>query len=132
MKSFNTSARQGAAGVSNDQPVEFELDGQVMTAYPPTSGQLALFLTANNEGGVSSLVAMFDLLAQVIDDDAVELLKDRLGEGMEISVITDIIAFLVEEWSAHPTEPSSGASASRKSTGKESTAKPRSKPARAS
>lgn len=132
MKSFDTSARQGAAGVVNDQPIEFELDGEVLTAYPPTAGQLALFLTANTAGGVESIQAMFELLAQVIDDDAVAVLKDRLGDGMEITVVTDIISYLVEEWSAHPTQPSSGASASRKSTGKGSTAKPRSKPARTS
>lgn len=132
MKSFDTSARQAEAGVANDADVEFELDGEVLVAHAPTAGQLALFLTANTGGGVQSLVAMFDLLATVIDDDAVDLLKEKLGEGMEITVITDIITFLVEEWSAHPTEPSSGASASRKSTGKASTAKPRSKAARAS
>jgi len=132
MKSFDTSARQASAGVANDAPIEFELDGVVLVAEAPTAGQLVLFLTANRRGGLDSIESMFELLATVIDDEAVDLLKDKLSDGMEITVITDIIAYLVEEWSARPTQPSSAATPSRKSTGKRSTAKPRSRVASAS
>ena len=128
MKNFDTAARRGASAVDNAVEVAFQIDGEELIAYPPTSGQMVLLLTAV-DGGIGSIQAMFDFLGAVLDDDGVELIKDKLQEGMDLAIVTEIVQYLIEEWSGRPTESSSDSPASRKSTGQRSTAKPRKKAA---
>lgn len=126
MKSFETSSRRGKAAVVNPIDIEFELDGAKLTAHPPTTGQLGLFIGGNAEGGMKTIQSLFRFLRAVLDDASYKLVEDKLQEGVEISVLTDIIEYLVAEWSGRPTTRSSASSPSRKTTGTSSTAKRRS------
>ena len=123
MKNFETAARRGDASVANPIDIEFQLDGKTLTATPPTTGQLALFIGANGKGGLKSVNALFNFLSAILNDDDYAVIEEALQEGVEITVLTDIIGYLVGEWSDRPTSRSSASSASRKTTGKTSTVK---------
>ena len=123
MKNFETAARRGVPAVSNPVDIPFQIDGTDFTAHPPTSGQLALFILAQGQGGYSVIGAMFTFLESILDEDGVVAIREKLTDGVELSLITDIISYLIEEWSARPTKPSSASSGSRKVTGNTSTAK---------
>lgn len=112
----------------NDVDITFQIDGDELIAHPPTSGQLALFLTGTG-GGVGAVQSMFDFLDAVLDEEGVDIVREKLQEGVELALITDIINYLIEEWTARPTKSSTASTASRKSTGSRSTAKPRKKAA---
>lgn len=124
---FKTGAENAKSGVSNPVEIPFTLDEDELVAYPPTAGQLALFVTRNSKGGVAAIDALFAFMGQILDDEGFDILMAQLGEGMDVTVVTDIVQYLIEEWSAHPTNSSSGSSVSRKTTGGKSTASARSK-----
>jgi hypothetical protein len=128
MKQFRTAARRGQAAVPNAVDIQFEFevdedDFRVLTAHPPTSGQVALFLSARLEGGVRTVQALFDLLAATLDQRDYDLIEAQLHDGLDIQVIAEIVEYLIEEWGARPTKPRSASSSSRKTTGARSTAK---------
>lgn len=122
-KNFDTAARRGDTGVNNPVDIEFSIDGTDVVAHPPTTGQLALFIASTGGGGMTSVQAMFDFLGAILDDEGFDLIEEKLNDGVELALITDVITYLIEEWSARPTQQSSESTASRRSTGKRSTAK---------
>lgn len=132
VRHFDTAARTAKPAVKNAVPLEFTVDDRQMTAQPPTSGQLALFMTANRKGGVASIQALFTLLAHLLGDEDYAYLEEKLEEGMDVLLLTEMIQWMIEEWSGNDTKSSSASSASRKSTGRTSTAKPPTKVARRS
>jgi hypothetical protein len=123
-KQFETAARRGTPAMADAQPVTFLFDEREMTAAPPTSGQLALFTASQSEGGIASIRALFDLLSWVLDDADYKVIETALEEGLDLDVITEIVQYLISEWSARPTSASTGSSPSRRSTGTRSTVKP--------
>lgn len=123
IKSFDTAARRGESGVNNPEPITFEIDGDELTAHPPSTGQLALFIATNADGGMKTIQGMFAFLETVLDDGDFDVIREKLREGVDLGLITDIIGYLMEEWSARPTKSSSASSKSRASTGKSSTVK---------
>jgi len=130
MKQFTTAARRGQAAVSNPVDVEFEFETSPgnfvkMVAHAPTTGQLALFLGHQNDPNSGGVRALFSLLSDILDDGNYDLIEAQLREGLDVDVIVEIVQYLVSEWAARPTGPPSGSSASRRSTGAGSTAKPR-------
>lgn len=125
MKSYDEKSADSGPAWPDAEPVEFEVRGVPMVAEAPTSGQFALYLKRLGGGGVGALRAQFDFLTLLIGDESVSAFEDMLADGMDFSVFDEIVADLLEEWTNRPTEPSSAASASRKNTGKRSTAKAR-------
>lgn len=129
MKQFLTAAKRGAAAVNNPVDITFEYEvnsGEFieMTAHPPTVGQLALFLTEQGDGtGFGAVRSMFQFVATILSEDDYAIIERQLHEGLDLQVITDIVTYLTQEWAARPTQPSSGSSSSRKSTGRRSTVK---------
>ncbi|HEY6416445.1 MAG TPA: hypothetical protein VIX41_09415, partial [Acidimicrobiales bacterium] len=95
MKQFTTAARRGVGAVPVSVDVIFEWEvtkGEFveMTAHPPTSGQLALFM-ADQNSAVGAVRAMFDLLAAVLDDRAYKVIEGQLREGLDVAVVTELI-----------------------------------------
>lgn len=121
MKNFDTAARRGQAAMPNAVDITFQIDGVDYTAHPPTTGQIALFMGAQSEGGYTLVNAMFRFMDAVLDDEGVKALRAALQEGVELTLVSDIISYLIEEWSARPTTRSSGSSPTRKRTGAAST-----------
>ena len=128
MKQFQTAARRGTSAMTTAQPVEFEYEVSegnfvVMRATPPTSGQLALFMTHQMDGGLSTVQALFTLLSAVLRKSDYDIIEGQLHDGLDLAVITEIVEYLVAEWSGRPTRPPSGSSPSRPTTGRRSTVK---------
>lgn len=126
MKEFRSAAYKAEAGVENDVEVEFSINDREMTAQPPTSGQLALFISAQVDLDDSAQVvsAMFDLLSSVLGPDDFEFLQDGLRNGdVGLTMISDIIEYLTETWADSPPESADDSSQRRQTTGKRSTAK---------
>lgn len=129
MKQFRTAARRGEGAVNNpvDLTFEFEVsEGEfvVLTAKPPTTGQLALFFAHQYDSGTGSVRALFDFIAAVLSDKDYKIIEDQLQDGLDVAVVIEIVQYLTEEWSARPTKPARASSASRRNTGPRSTAKP--------
>jgi len=131
VKQFTTAARRGTSALPDATPVEFEYevrDGEFVTmhAHPPTTGQLALFVSDQaTKGGMGSITAMLELFMVVLDEKDYEIIKDQLHDGLDLEVITEIFSWLMEEWGLRPTRPSSGLSPSRRTNGQRSTARRR-------
>lgn len=128
-KQFSTAARRGQAAVPNAVEIPFDFETGVdqwktLTAHPPTSGQVALFLSQQGHGGVQTVTALFDFLAAVLNQTDYDVIEAQLREGLDVSVITEIIEYLISEWGARPTTPRSASSRSRNGTGRRSTVKP--------
>jgi hypothetical protein len=125
MKQFGTAARRGMAAVNNAVDVTFQwerTEGMYvdMTAHPPTSGQIALFLRDQGSGS-QGVRSMFELLASVLDDKDYDLIEDQLRDGLDVGVIVELVQYLTEEWSARPTSSPSDSPTSPTSTGSQST-----------
>jgi hypothetical protein len=123
MKEFTTAATRGKAGVANAVEIEFKLDDEVLTAQPPTSGQVALFIQHGRGGGIASVTSLFEFFSDVLDDDDWKKVEDKLRDGMDVELLAQISNYLIGEWSGRPTTQSSASSPTRNGTGPKSTAK---------
>lgn len=128
MKQFSTAARRGAAAVNNPADITFEFEiteGEFveMTSHAPTTGQIALFLADQGEGGNAAIRAMFELLECILDPEDWKRIETQLRTGMDVQVVVELIQYLIEEWGARPTSPPSDSSTLPSTTGKRSTVK---------
>lgn len=128
LKSFTTSAEnvpeeeRATAG----KPITVKIDNRKVTFLPWDTNQFVL-ITAIIESGmrdtqlVAQLINVF--FGMIEDENDKRFLKSQLWDpksGFTIATIAEILTYLLEEWSANPTGPSSGSSSSRASTGKTS------------
>jgi hypothetical protein len=125
MEQFSTASRRGHTAVTNDVDVAFLWDDVEMVAHPPTTGQLALFLASQGKGNSKSLAGLFDLLSEVLEPEHWALIERELRDGVDAEMCTEVVRYLIGEWTGRPTTPRSGSPTSRKPTGTSSTAKPR-------
>lgn len=129
MRQFTTAARRGTPALPNITEVAFEFevrDGEFATliAIPPTSGQMAMMVMQTASPKMSErLRGVFDFLAAVLSDADYKIIEEQLHRGMDVEVLTDIVDFLIGEWSGRPTQPPSDSAPSPQSTGRRSTAK---------
>lgn len=94
-----------------------------MTAHPPTTGQIALFL-GHQGSGAAGVRAMFELLQAVLDEADYAIIENQLRDGLDVQVIVELVQYLTEEWSGRPTSPPSVSPTSPSSTGSPSTDRP--------
>jgi hypothetical protein len=133
LREFKTAARNAAPTMfDNAEPIQFTIDGEEFTAYPPSPGQLAMLVAAQADSrDVSeSMAAIIDFLDGILDEDAQAMYRRRLmdrNDPFDFDTVNDIVEGLVEEWSARPTKSPSVSSSSRRTAGSRSTAKPRSR-----
>lgn len=130
MKQFQTAARRGQTAVANPVDVSFEWEATEgtyveMVAHPPTTGQMALFLSHQLDTGTGGVRAMFDLLSTVLEPGQYRIIENQLRDGLDVDVVIEVVRYLIAEWSARPTQPPSGSSPSRRSTGVRSTVRQR-------
>jgi len=123
MKEFSTAANRGKAGVPNAIDIEFMLDEDLLTAHPPTSGQVALFIQHGRGGGISSVTSLFEFFSDVLGEDDWKKVEDKLRDGMDVELLANISNYLIGEWSGRPTNRSSASTPTRNGTGPKSTAK---------
>ena len=128
MREFVTAARQAPIALEGAEPIEFVLDGETFTAYPPTTGQLALLVAsqAKNREVPDTVAAVIDFLDGILDDNAQATFRRRLmdrDDPFDFDTVNWIVENLIEEWGGRPTTSPSGSAPSRRSGGSRSTAK---------
>lgn len=123
MREFSTAATRGKPGLKNAIEIEFKLDDDVLTARPPTTGQVALFVQKGRGGGIRSVESMFVFFSDVLDDKDWKVVEAKLQDGMDVELLGEISNYLIGEWSGRPTGLSSGSSPTRNGTGSRSTGK---------
>jgi len=112
------------------EPIQFQVDQDTFTAFPPTSSQFALFMAAQSSHSKTAdqIAALIDFFNGMLSEDDQQLLRWRLmnrEDSFSFETVQAILEFLVEEWSARPTQSPQGSSSSRQNTGRKSTAMPR-------
>ena len=130
MREFEVAV--GRAAFNNSGDVQFKLGKDVLTAKAPTTGQLTLFFRGGQKGGLRSVESLMEFFSDLLDDKDWKIIENHLRDGMDLTVLSDISAYLVAEWSGRPTRPSSDSTPSPNGTGPKSTAKRSSKAAAAS
>jgi hypothetical protein len=124
MKQFVTAATEQDADAS--EALEFDVDGVTCKCYRPTDGQLAILMasigrTSTTEEGVGGVINFF---ASTLDDVSHQHLTARLldrRDSFGLPQVQGIIKWMVEEWTARPTQEPSGSTSSPPSTGSGST-----------
>jgi hypothetical protein len=131
VREFKTAGRRAATVIEDAEPIEFKVDGDVFTAYPPTAGQMAMMLAAQADSrdvpeNVAGVIDFFDGL---LDDEGRDTFRRRLldrDDPFDFDMVNEIMEGLMEEWSARPTKSPSVSATSQRSGGPRSTAKRRS------
>jgi len=124
IKEFTTAAKE-AAGQAED-PVEFSLDGQVLHAYRPTEGQLALLMMAlgRHTTETTKIAGAVDFFVSICDQPSYTYLADRLQSRenpIALEEIAEVVQWIIEEWAGRPTPSPSGSTPSHRRDGLNST-----------
>jgi hypothetical protein len=131
MKSFSTAAK--AAGHEKDLPigedVEFEHDGRTVKALSPTGPQLAIFLAAFGDTAVEGrrVVDTINFFSSRFVNEEASYFRRRLNDpddAFDFDAMSEILVWLIEEWSGRPTTSPSDSSRWPQPTGNGSTAGP--------
>lgn len=106
--------------------LEFAIDGFEVKAYKPGSGQFALLMasTGRHSNVAEKTAGAINFFMSVLDDEAYNHVVSRLLDRKDpfgIEQVSEIMEWMIEEWSARPTQSSSGSSPSRKPAGRKST-----------
>jgi hypothetical protein len=134
VKEFTTAARRAApSAMEGAEPIQFTVDGQEFTAYPPTPGQLALLISAQakNREPEESIASIIDFLDGILDENAQAMFRKRIldrDDPFDFDTVEQIMEGLIEEWSARPTSSPSASSSSPANGGRKSTARRHSAP----
>ena len=130
IKEFEFGARESESEDEIEAPITFKVDGEEWKAYQPTSGQVAIWFSVSTDRASSQerIAGIIDFFLGVLDDvgrhSASRKLMDR-EDDFEIEQLMEIMSWLMEQWSARPTESSSASTPSRRTGGRKSTASSR-------
>jgi hypothetical protein len=127
LKEFATAAR---AATTDEDAIEFKLDGEVYRSLQPTPGQTVMIMTAfGDRTSINERVAgTIDFFFGLLDQPSAVALQHRLldrNDPFELEQITEILSYLMEEWTGRPFTPPSGSTPSRVNGGQKSTASAR-------
>lgn len=131
MKEFVTAVKATAEDdeAIAGQPVHIKVDDREVTFSPATTGQIAILLagTADSSSTVQGIASSINFFFALLENpDDVRYFKTRLlsrKDPFDTEQITDIVEYLVEEWTARPTKQPSDFQPSQQSDGRKSTAK---------
>jgi len=128
LREFSTAGREIPVAFEGAQPVDFTLDGKTYTAFPPTPGQIGMLMQAQADSRemTEKIASIIDFLDGILEEDGQKEFRRRLldrDDPFDFDTVSEIVEGLIEEWSDHPTQPSSASSTSRKNGGTKSTAR---------
>lgn len=127
MKEFTTSV--AARDETFGNAVTIKVDGFEVTFSPCTESQMAMLMASASATGntMESVADTINFFFSLIDDrDQFVHMKHRLfdkEDPFSVPELTDILLYLVEEWSARPTKQPSDFTPSQRSAGRKSTAR---------
>lgn len=111
-------------GTEEESYVPFKIDGRELRAYQPTEGQLIFMLAATGRGQSADqrMAAIINIMLASLRDDDADYMEARLltrdpKKRLKPEMIESVFEYLVEEWFARPTQPSSGSAESQPSAG---------------
>lgn len=131
---FSSKGTSSVDTFNDAEPIEFDIDDDTYTAYPPKASQFALFMAtqAKNRDPADRMAGLVDFLDGLMEDEDQERLRGRLldrKDPLEFGIVEDIVEMLMEEWTERPTSAASESSESPRSTRTKSSGK---RPSRAS
>jgi hypothetical protein len=103
----------GAGNSSPAEPLSFKLHGEVFECHPSLQGKVLLELAANSaeDSGAAAAKTINDFFSQSLKPESYEkfekLLKDP-EKIVSVETLGEITGWLVEEYSARPTQEPSG------------------------
>lgn len=113
VKEFVTAVAEDEKNLEEDDFVEFKLDGRLMKAYTPTSGQLVMLNAGLGRGQTNDqrFATILNFMFGCLDDDDKDHLEARLldrarSKRMQLDQLQEIFEYLMEEWFGRPTNPS--------------------------
>ena len=106
-KEFTTAAEEKVEGGPGD--ITFTIDGRELTARPPKDGQVAMMMARMGRHSTNNdkVAGMIDFFVELFDEADEQYVVDRLLDGDDdfgITQVTDIMTWLMEEWSKRPTK----------------------------
>lgn len=130
MKEFVTAAKAAGRDVQDD--VTVKVDDREVTFRAPSQEQMAILIasvsaTGNDIQGIAEIINVFFDLVENTDEDSPQSrwMRHRLfdrDDEFGVDELTDILLYLIEEWTGRPTKQPSDYLPSRKSGGRKSTA----------
>lgn len=126
MREFNTAVKEKQDKAEGVDGIKFKVDGRVMLARQPLPSQVAYLMgiTSRQRSEQDQMGGMMNFVDSILgDDDSQHLLNKLLDpeDDFDTDDMMAIVRFLLEEWSARPTQPVSGSTGSQPTTGPEST-----------
>lgn len=127
MKEFVTAVKAGGRDVSED--ITVKVDDREITFLSPSQEQMAILIasvsaTGDNLQGIAEIINVFFDLVDGTEDH--RWLRHRLfdrDDEFSVTEVTDILLYLIEEWTGRPTRQPSDYLPSRKPGGRRSTAR---------
>jgi len=129
MKEFTTAAKAAADDPEavEAEAITFMIDGREIEMQPPTEGQIALLLAGSSDMSstpemVASGINFF--MSLIVRQDDIRYFKRRLldrDDEFGADEVSEIIKWLVEEWTARPTKSPSDFTPSQRNGGRKST-----------
>ena len=126
MKEFITAIEEKPPHPDDlDVPLLFKLDGRECRAYKPNDGQLAMLMASlgRHSSDATKLAGVIDFFVTVMDDESHQHVVDRLlsrDDTFGLEQVTDIMMWMIEEWTGRPTQPLSVSTSSPGSGGQKS------------
>lgn len=123
MKQFVTAAVEAISTDGGDEiTYEFEHDGHGCKAYAPGDGQLAILMAmiGSHNGWQTQTAGIIDFFLNTVDEDSARYFSGRLlarKDPFGIKEVEAILRWLIEQWTANPTQEPSGSTESQPSTG---------------
>jgi len=129
MREFVTSV-EDAFEVEDNEGEQFVLDGETLTYYKPTDGQMVLYMAATGRHSTENdrSAATINFFLELFDRESKEHLVARLMDRTDpfgVKKIYEIIAAMMEDWSGRPTQSSSASASSERNGGRKSTPRTR-------
>lgn len=127
MKEFITAASESLKDGSEEEALEFNVDGVLCRAYRPNDGQIAVLMATTSAKHLSEaeqVAGIINFFVAVLDDETHNFVVTKLLDRRDpfgLTEVQDMIAWMLEEWSGRPTKSSPGSTPSRQSTGRTST-----------
>jgi len=123
VKEFVTALK---AVTEEDESIEFTLDGHVITCYRPSAAQFAVAAASvsRHRPVEEKLAGIIDFFVEILDEDSRGYIEGRLldrNDPFGLDEVDDIMGWMVEEWSARPTQSPTGSTPSRQNGGRKST-----------
>jgi hypothetical protein len=107
--------------------IEFPINGEIYYAYKPSTNSIGLFFAAQGTKNVAhKLAGAITFLEENLEPAAHALImRGVANDAIDLDIIIELVLEIIEEFSKNPTTSSTASTASRRGSGRESTANSR-------